>query len=431
MTVAGAPREARVPPGEGPVDAAELGVPTGWPVLAVAGTTAEVDPGLAPEVLAALKEAVALAARHGIAIVTGGTDAGIFHLLGLALSSSPARPPLVVGVAPDALVAPAGAEPGPGQAAADTQLDVLVRVPGCAWGDEVAPLSRLVAQIAGGRPSALLLVGGGEVSHADLTTHLAAGRPVVALAGSGRLADELATGTLPPASQRSAGAADGDHPPDGSAREPGADLGALVANGRIVCPRLGDVAAVRRAVLAVLVPRSRPRLPDRVAALSVLPHIRFRPSPPPPPLSIADARAYPLLHDRVVEAERVIYPAFAACDVTARREQNRHRWYSLLAIVGALLTTVSGAAQVWLASETWPGVAVVTFGALTSVFTSIARRQNTLQMFLDARTRAERLRALYFAHLARPAAADPAEAEVQAHDLALRVAQITSGPVTR
>jgi hypothetical protein len=426
MTVAGAPREARVAPGEGPVDAAVLGVPTGWPVLAVAGTTAEVDPALAPEVLAALKEAVALAARHGIAIVTGGTDAGIFHLLNLALSSSPARPPLVVGVAPDALVAPSGAQPGPDQAVADAQLDVLVRVPGCAWGDEVAPLSRLVAQIAGGRPSALLLVGGGEVSRADLATHLAAGRPVVALAGSGRLADDLAAGTpLGGSSPHSGTHAD-------TSREPaGDDLAVLVANGRIVCPRVGNVAAVRRAVVAVLVARPRTRLGDRVAVLSVLPRIPFRPSAPPPPVSVADARAYPLLHDRVVEAERVIYPAFAACDVTARREQNRHRWYSLLAILGALLTTVSGAAQVWLASATWPGVAVVTFGAATSVLTSMARRQNTLQTFLDARTRAERLRALYFAHLARPPAADAAEAEVQAHDLALRVAQITSGPVTR
>jgi SLOG in TRPM, prokaryote len=415
MTRAGGPHEVQAPEGA-PLVATALGIVTGTPVLVVAGTTRPIEEPLAMRLLPVLKEIVAFAHEHGITVVTGGTDAGVFHLLSLALTSSAGRPPQVVGVAPDKLVAPAGAVPHGDQAAADWALDVLVRVPGDTWGDEVGPLDLLAAQIAGPLPSALLLAGGGDVSKADLVAHLAAGRAVVALAGSGRLADELG----------GPGGGAGAAVPDPAVP----DLAVLLANGEVASPSLDDPRAVRKALSRALV-RKPPRrhLRDRVAVLGVLPRIRPPSTPPPPPLSVADAGRYPLLRSRVAEAERVIYPAFALWDLKASREQNLHRWYSLLAIVGALLTTTAGAAQVWLESVVWPGVAVAGFGAMTSALTTMARRQGTLHNFLDARTRAERLRALYFSHLAQPPG-DERTAAADQRDLERKVLQLTSGPVT-
>jgi hypothetical protein len=413
------PREI-VARSDAPVTAAALGIRDDTPVLVVAGTTADIEPGLGARILPALKAAVELAVEHGIVVVTGGTDAGVFHLLGLAVQSGSARPPLVVGVVPDSLVPAWGDPAGPGQAAVDPQLDVLVRIPGAAWGDEIPWLSALVSDIAGDAPSALLLVGGGEVSRADVAEHLAHGRPVVALDGTGRLAD-----ALDPDLAAAAG-------PGGNGAAP-ADLPALLAAGDVRKVPVDDVRRVRRQLGRALAPRHR-RVPirERIAALSVMPRVRLRLTPPPPPLSLTQARQFPLLQARVAEAERMIYPEYARWDITARREQNRHRWFSVLAIVGALLTTAFGAVQAWLADETWPGVAVATLGAATSVLTSMARRQGTLYNYMSARTRAERLKSLYFEHLGQPPpTSDRAAADDEMFQLAKRVTQISSGALSR
>ena len=127
-----------------------LGLRGQAPVLVVSGTTADLEPELAGSLLPMLAGAVAVAAEHEAAIVTGGTDAGVFHLLGLALSSADSRPRVVVGVAPDELVTPKEAtrprpESGDGRIRVAPQLSVLVTVPGDCWGDETAALSAVVA----------------------------------------------------------------------------------------------------------------------------------------------------------------------------------------------------------------------------------------------------------------------------------------------
>ena len=47
-------------------------------------------------------------------------------------------------------------------------------------------------ELAGGWPSISVLVNGGEISYTDVACSLRAGRPVLAVAGSGRAADQLA-----------------------------------------------------------------------------------------------------------------------------------------------------------------------------------------------------------------------------------------------
>jgi SLOG in TRPM, prokaryote/Protein of unknown function (DUF4231) len=417
------PAEVRLSESGGGASLAQLGVRRTVPVLVVSGTTADLEPSLAEALLPMFAGAVATAAEHGVAIVTGGTDAGVFHLLGVALSSAPRRPRVVVGVAPDGLVAPAGAsgpasEPVEGQVLVAPQLSVLVRVPGGSWGDETLALSRVVTRLSGSSPVVVLLVGGGDVSRRELVEHVACGRSVVALAGTGRLADAVA--------QARAGV--GPRPGPGSLADD--DLGVMLANRDVHVVSLGEGPLRLRSVLeSLLVPPRRRSLRDRVALLAALPRWRFRPEPSGSLLDADAARRYPPLSEQIADADRLIYPFFAQFDVTAQVEQNRHRWFTMLAIGGGLLTTAFGALQAWLQTAPWPGVVVATLGAATSALTTVARRQGSLQNYLTARVRAERLRSLYFEYLASAPATDDAVRRERLRDLERQVVQLQSEPL--
>ena len=421
-----APEQVHLSGDDTDVPLAQLGLRRPAPVLVVSGTTADLEPKLAERLLPMLAGAVAVAAEHEVAIVTGGTDAGVFHLLGLALSSATSRPRVVVGVAPDDLVTSddhteGGSEPADGLVPVAPQLSVLVRVPGNCWGDETAALSAVVARLSGNSPAVALLVGGGDVSRRELVEHLASGRPVVVLSGTGRLADAVAEG--------GAGAAAAS---DGGPGAPsvGDDLGALLATGDLHVVSLDDgPERLRRVLASLLAPARRRRLRDRFALLGVLPRWRFRPGPPEPLLDPDAASRYPLLREQIVDADRLVYPSFAECDMTAQIEQNRHRWFTVLAIGGGLLTTVFGALQAWLQTVAWPGVVVATLGAATSALITVARRQGSLLNYLTARVRAERLRSLYFEYLAGCPATDEAIRHQGLRNLEQQVVQIQSGPV--
>jgi SLOG in TRPM, prokaryote len=393
-----------------PVRLARLGVRHDVPVLVISGSTAHVDATDAERLLPALKVAVAVAADKGAAVVTGGTDAGVFHLLGLALSSAPRRPGVVVGVAPDGLVADVTSQPGDGKVPVDPQLTALVRVPGSGWGDETATLSRLVGEMAGSQPAVVLLAGGGDVTRVELVEHLSRGRAVVVLAGSGRLADDVAAGSV------------GDT---------NSDLRALVSSGEVrIVPSDGGSAELSGVLDELLEERRRRSPRQRIPPLTVMPRFRFRPEPPRPLLAPGAAVRYPALRQRLTEADGLVYPAFVSCDNEAQLEQNRYRWFIVLAIVGGLLTTTFGAVQAWLQSAAWPGVVVATLGAATSGITTVARRQGSLHNYLSARIRAERLRSLYFEYLVTPPESGEAKHREQVRDLQLRVAELESGPVT-
>ena len=402
----------------------QLGMRRPAPVLVVSGTTADLEPELAESLLPMLAGAAAVAAEHEAAIVTGGTDAGVFHLLGLALSSAASRPRVVVGVAPDELVAserPSG--PGPesteGRIRVAPQLSVLVTVPGDSWGDETAALSAVVARISGNSRVVVLLAGGGDVSRRELVEHLASGRAVVVVAGTGRLADAVAQGR--------AGAAVNGGP---GTSPSGDDLGALLANGDVHVVSLDEgPQGLRRVVTSLLAPARRRRLGERFALLGGVPQSRFRPEPPDALLHPDAARRYPLLRQQIVDADRLVYPAFAESDMTAQLEQNRHRWFTVLAIGGGLLSTVFSALQAWLQTVAWPGVVVATLGAATSALIAVARRQGSLHNYLTARVRAERLRSLYFEYLAGPPVAEDAVRHQELRNLERQVVQVQSEPV--
>ncbi len=161
---------------------AALGLPAPRATVILNGSTAECDPAVA----GVLGELAAAARRERLTVVTGGTDAGIFHLFGAAMAE-PTAP--LIGVAPRHRA---------GVALEPHHTHVVV-VEGDAWGDETPALLALAEALGRLAPSAAVICGGGSGTRLEVQGHLRAGRPLIAVAGSGGVADELAAHSVAPA----------------------------------------------------------------------------------------------------------------------------------------------------------------------------------------------------------------------------------------
>lgn len=208
-----------------------LDLPEPRGTVVVNGSTTALGPGLdgAGDVLAAGVAGVAVPDR--LTVVTGATDAGIFSRLGAALAAATAP---VIGVAPLGLVGWPGGPGGRGREPLEGHHTHFVLVEGSEWGDETGTMLALAAALGRQAPSAAVVFGGGEGARLEVLGHVRAGRPIVVLEGSGRLADDLAAAVA------------GQRPPG--------DLGQIVAHGHlVVCPLAAgpdELAATLREVLA-------------------------------------------------------------------------------------------------------------------------------------------------------------------------------------
>jgi hypothetical protein len=168
-----------------------LQLPTGLPVLVVVGGATGMSAWEADLLRGAVEDVLApLAGRLDATVVDGATDTGVMRVLGRARARAP-RPYPLVGVVVDALAATDEAAGG------DTPLEPnhthFVLVPGERWGDESEWIGRVASVLAGEAPAATVLANGGDIAWNDVRYSLGDGRPVVALAGTGRTADMLAS----------------------------------------------------------------------------------------------------------------------------------------------------------------------------------------------------------------------------------------------
>jgi SLOG in TRPM, prokaryote len=147
--------------------------------------------------------------RAGACLVDGGTDAGILALAGRARAAAGGDYP-AVGVVADGMVrwpgsgpgSGPGAGPGRGPAAAgaaglEPHHTHIVTVPGQAWGTEPPWISLIATALAGAARSLTVVINGGPITRDDVRHSLAAGRPVLAVTGTGRLADTLVGSAAP------------------------------------------------------------------------------------------------------------------------------------------------------------------------------------------------------------------------------------------
>lgn len=126
-------------------------------------------------------------------VMDGGTDSGIMKLMGKARAECGATFPLIGIAASGTITLPEAEHATPHAARLDPNHTHFIFVPGTKWGDESLWIDQIARMIANGFQSVTILINGGDIARKDIEFSIAAQRPVVIVAGSGRLADELAT----------------------------------------------------------------------------------------------------------------------------------------------------------------------------------------------------------------------------------------------
>jgi len=145
---------------------------------------------------------VPIANTVGCFVIDGGTDAGVMRLMGSAREKTGLAFPLI-GVSPVGLVQlPNIPNPASGATPLEPHHTHFILVPGDKWGDESPWLAKIASHLAGSKPSVTILINGGAIALVDAQENLKVGRPIVAIAGSGRLADEIAAAIRHPEQEK-------------------------------------------------------------------------------------------------------------------------------------------------------------------------------------------------------------------------------------
>ncbi len=131
-----------------------------------------------------------LVAREGLAVLDGGTQAGVMQLMGEAMAAVRGHAPLI-GVCPAAQVTwPQGPQDAR-RVPLEPHHTHFVLTPGQNWGEETFYLFALAQALNRTIPSLALLVDGGPVSLEEVRYNVRQVRPLLVVRGSGRLADAL------------------------------------------------------------------------------------------------------------------------------------------------------------------------------------------------------------------------------------------------
>jgi hypothetical protein len=183
---------------------ATLGIAGPRPVLLVIGGADELSKAAEPSIRILVDDGVVPAVEAvGPVVVDGGTDAGIMALVGGAIAAAHLQVP-VLGVAPRGRVTweddtRAGASGG-------TKLEPhhthFILADSDAWGGETPLLFEVVEAIADPSRTVALVAGGGPGTVREVASAVRRGIPVIALAGSGGVADDLAEAATARAANR-------------------------------------------------------------------------------------------------------------------------------------------------------------------------------------------------------------------------------------
>ena len=141
--------------------------------------------GLFHRVLAPLAEELQLY------VVDGGTNAGVMRLMGQARTAIGGTFPLI-GVAPQSLVnLPDRVVEHPDASTLEPNHTHCLLVPGGNWGDESPWIAETATHLSGSHESMTILINGGSVTVKDAYASVKAGREVIIVSGTGRVADDL------------------------------------------------------------------------------------------------------------------------------------------------------------------------------------------------------------------------------------------------
>ena len=174
----------------------ELGLKDSYPVIVLIG--GEVDEKKVDITRRAIEMISKIAEDLHAAVICGGTDMGVMAEIGRLRARESYKFPLI-GITPEEMVAwPGGPRStkllwmGKERWQLESHYSHFILVPGSQFGDETAWISDTAILLSKDHQSVTILINGGEVSRKDIELSLEDGSPVIALGGTGRLANELA-----------------------------------------------------------------------------------------------------------------------------------------------------------------------------------------------------------------------------------------------
>jgi hypothetical protein len=171
-----------------------LGLKSPQAIIMLSGGASRLEDELKPRLTQLFSRGIARVALNTEALVIdGGTQSGVMEMMGQGVADRE-RQTSLLGIAPAGLVT----YPDKGTVQAGTPLDPnhshFVLVDSDEWGGETETMYDLAASLAQEDvPVVTVLVNGGSISKQEVLRSVREGWPVVVLAGSGRLADEIAT----------------------------------------------------------------------------------------------------------------------------------------------------------------------------------------------------------------------------------------------
>lgn len=175
-------------PAEAIIDALKLPQPRA--LICLNGGTAELGVALQAALHRLMVDGLARAAcENSIMLVTGGTDAGIFSLLGAGLEKWKPQAPCL-GVVPSKPVTWPG-RAGGGETQLEPHHSHFLVVDGDSWGDETRTMYSVVQSLSRNCPSLAVFAGGGDITLREMQVNVEQGREMVLIAGSGRNTDAV------------------------------------------------------------------------------------------------------------------------------------------------------------------------------------------------------------------------------------------------
>lgn len=182
-----------------PLIVSALEIPPPHSLLIVNGGTSQLEPELYQQLGLLMEDGLArVSAEERLTLITGGTNMGVFALLGHGLAKWGRTAPCI-GVVVDQLIRWPGTPPAwfpnaqPAELAPlETHHSHFVLVEGSEWGDETQTMSALCATLGEGIPSLMVIANGGNVLRKEVLNNVRQGREILVITESGRFADELA-----------------------------------------------------------------------------------------------------------------------------------------------------------------------------------------------------------------------------------------------
>lgn len=175
----------------------DLGLKGRYPVIVLIG--GEIEEQQREVTQGAIQTISRIAEDLNAVVICGGTDMGVMAEIGQIRSRNGYKFPLV-GVTPEEMATwPGGPRStrflwwGKQRWQLESHYSHFILVPGSHFGDESAWIVDTASILSKDHQSVTILLNGGEVSRKDIELSLGNGRPVIALSGTGRLADELAS----------------------------------------------------------------------------------------------------------------------------------------------------------------------------------------------------------------------------------------------